>query len=145
MVNQSYVFTIPASWTRFYLFKERMDAVDMSVYCFGFLSNIPILWIFFTEGFASTSNINFFALGVADLSVCIFFIMQELLFKWLYSLCFEYTTCLDMREIWTTYFFPNQEAIKSFSAWITALITLERLLCITFPLKVSSHTETTKY
>ena len=145
MANQSYVYRFPAYWIRFRLFKKSMDAVDMSVYCFGFLSNIPILWIFFTEGFASTSNINFFALGVADLCVCIFFIIQELLFTWLTSLCFEYTTCLDMRDIWRIHFFPNQEAIKSFSAWITALITLERLLCITFPLKVSSHTETTRY
>ena len=124
-------------WIRMHFFKETMRVVQTSVYCFGFLSNIPILWIFFKEGFASTSNINFFSLGGADLFVCIFFIVDNLLW-WTRDLCRRYTACDEVQEIWTVYLLPNTEALKSISVWITALITVERLCCIAFPMKVSS-------
>ena len=127
-------------WQRMNLLEEGMRMVDTSIYCFGFLANVPILWIFFKEGFASTSNINFFSLGGADLCVCFIYIVNYL-FRWILRhsfLCRRYSSCNEMFTIWDVYLFPNQEALKSFSAWITAVITLERLLCITFPMKVSS-------
>ena len=120
------------------LFKVRIQVVTPSVYCFGFLSNIIILWIFSTDGLASTSNINFFSLGVGDLSVCIFFLVAEL-FKRTRRYFGRSTAFLDTYYFWRFYVFPHQEAIKSFSVWITALFTLERLLCITFPMKVSCY------
>ena len=102
MANQSYVHTLPALWRRFFLF----DAVDMSVYCFGFLSNIPILWIFYTEGFASTSNINFFALGVADLCVCILFIVDELVDT------YKYYTTLYIYGKFGNHFLPEPRTLQ---------------------------------
>ena len=125
------------------LFLGRIAIVIPSVYSFGFLSNILVLWIFFTDGLTTTSNISFFSLGAADLCVCSLFIVQELFTK-----TFRYfsnsTTFDEIWYIWRVYFFPNQDALKSFSAWITAVITLERLICVTFPLKVSPYNETSK-
>ena len=87
-------------WIRMHFFKETMRVVQTSVYCFGFLSNIPILWIFSKEGFASTSNINYFSLGGADLLVCIFVIVNNL-FWWSRRLCKYYTNCNVVWDIWT--------------------------------------------
>ena len=142
MANYSYRYNYGSNYrvrllAKFRLFKDMMEYVNMSVYCFGFLSNILILWMFFTDGFASSSNINFFALGGADLCVCFIFIVEEIIWTWFYRKCFQNSACRTLRNIWSVYFFPNQEAIKSFSAWITAVITLERLLCVAFPMKVS--------
>ena len=141
MANQSWGSGFPEDmigrWDMINLFRRRIAIVIPSMYCFGFLSNALVLWIFFTNGFATTSNINFLSLGAADLCVCSLFIVQELFIQ-----TFRYfgnsTTFLEIWYIWRDYFFPNREALKSFSAWITAVITLERLLCVLFPLKVSS-------
>ena len=144
MANQSSGSGIPEhmmiDWsnTPLNLFSRRMAIVVPSVYSFGFVSNILVLWIFFTDGFATTSNINFFSLAAADLCVCSLFIVHEL-FTNTFHYFWKSTIFLEIWYIWRVYFFPNREALKSFSAWVTAVITLERLLCVTFPLKVSSY------
>ena len=143
MPNESSGYSIPAYIPLYLaqlnspikLFLRRMQVIIPSVYCFGFLSNIIVLWIFFSDGFASTSNINFFSLGVADLCVCIFFLVREL-FQLIGRYFRGQKAFQEISIIYSTYFFSNNEALKSFSAWITALITLERLICIIFPLKV---------
>ena len=73
----AYLFQSREYWRRMNLLVEGMRVVG-TIYCLGFLSNVglPILWIFFKKGFASTSNINFFSLGGADLGVCIFYIVS---------------------------------------------------------------------
>ena len=147
MTNQSWGSGFPEDminrWEMINLFGWGIAIVIPLIYCFGFLSNVLVLWIFFTDGFATTSNINFFSLGAADLCVCSLFIVKEFFTK-----TFRYfrnsTTFLEIWYIWRDYFFTNQEALKSFSAWVTAVITLERLLCVTFPLRVSSYNETSK-
>ena len=141
MANQSWGFGFPEDmidrWEMINLFRRKIAIVIPSIYCFGFLSNILVLWIFFTDGFATTSNINFFSLGAADLCVCSLFIVEEF-FSQTFRYFYNSATFLEIWYIWRDYFFPNQEALKSFSAWITAVITLERLICVLFPLKVSS-------
>ena len=141
MANQSLGSGFPEDmidrWEMINLFGRRIKIVIPSIYCFGFLSNVLVLWIFFTDGFATTSNINFFSLGAADLCVCSWFIVEEF-FRQTFRYFGNSTTFHEIRYIWIVYFFPNREVLKSFSAWITAVITLERLICVTFPLKVSS-------
>ena len=140
MANQSYINDIPADSFSIYIpttdeFYKFITIAVTSLYCFGIPSNIIILWIFYTDGFASTSNINFFSLGVTDLCICTIHVVRRF-FDSIWGVCLQNTICITILRI--LQFISVSEAYESFSTWITALITLERLLCITSPMKVSS-------
>ena len=122
------------SWIPIYL--RLMERLSLVVHLSGIFCNIPVLVIFFKDGLAS-SNANiklfcFFALARVDVYISAFYTMfrsAELVFlKDRYN-----TVLLDIEQ----YGKASAVAMNSVSYWITALITLERLLCILFPLKVS--------
>ena len=121
-----------STWIKPYYF--AVERVTVFVHLFGVICNIPVLIIFFKDGFASSANICFFSLAIVDLFICAFHTVWR---SW--SICYamgiakEYRSLLNLEQFAA----PSSDAMNCVSSWITALITLERLLCILFPLKVS--------
>ena len=122
-------------------FQKIYDAVlysfaylKCSVFCFGFLSNIIVLLVFHKDGLNSPSNISLFSLGMIDFIIC-----TDALFWLLMSLFPSLCTglCYRIERFYLDYIRPSDEPLVSMGAWITAVITLERLCCIRFPMKVS--------
>ncbi|GFS10386.1 chemosensory receptor A [Elysia marginata] len=116
---------------RFIFIHNLLVSLTMTVYCFGALSNILIILVFWKDGFRSTSNISFFALAVAD------FLISTI---WAVNLVSNH---IDLRKpsdpvqnYIAIYVFPCAEAIYAIGSWITAIITWERLICIVYPLTV---------
>lgn len=98
---------------------------------FGTVANIINITVFYSQGLNTTINVSFFSLAVSDLA-CV------LLQQWhiLITLCqftelpivytdFQYATALWPHETFTRV-----------TCSITVFITLERCLCITFPLTI---------
>ena len=108
--------------------------LTMAIYGFSVVANTAIISVFLKDGFKSTSNISFFALAIADLLVSIIW------FPWLmtfHHVLYKYISFFWM-EIFNEFLLPCAEAIRSIGSLITAIISLERLCCIMFPLKVNS-------
>ena len=113
-----------------YSVDEIVDFAETVLYSFGFVSNVPILVVFFKQGFNCSTNIGFFSLALSDLFVCMVCIADftmKLDFSW-----FHY------RYFWRT--FAVKEAGTSMSAWTTAVICWERLFSSILPEKVGSNT-----
>ncbi|GFN84333.1 peptide receptor gpcr [Plakobranchus ocellatus] len=101
----------------------------------GLITNIGNLVVFCKNGFSETTNITFFALSVSDLLISIWFIFK--------NIC-ENPFLVEDNQWFVTlrdFFFitvPLYHAIQGFGAWVTAVITVERSLCIAYPLKVKT-------
>ena len=132
MYNSTY--GIRTTWW-FKPYDFAMKRVTLFVNLFGVFCNIPVLIIFFKDGFASNTNICFLSLAIVDLFVSAFLTIQK---TW--SMCYELGIAKDSWSSWQLNYniaAALSDAMNCVSSWITALITLERLLCILFPLKVS--------
>ena len=120
------------SWIKPY--NLAMERVTVFVHLFGVICNIPVLIIFFKDGFASSTNICFFSLAIVDLFISVIHTVFRV-----WSICYDIGIAKDKWSLFSLeeYATPTSDAMNCVSSWITALITLERLLCILFPLKVS--------
>ncbi|GFS27061.1 peptide receptor GPCR [Elysia marginata] len=107
-------------------------SLGITIYGFSLLANSVVIYIFFKEGFKSTSNISFFALGITDILVSICWLFFNV--RWHTQLARPYFDQLNL-HIWK-YVVICADAMSSVGSWITAVITWERLCCIAFPLKV---------
>ncbi|KAK3725629.1 hypothetical protein RRG08_043046 [Elysia crispata] len=106
--------------------------LTMAIYGFAVVANTAIISVFLKDGFKSTSNISFFALAIADLLVSVIW------FPWLmafHHILYKYMSFFWI-EMFNEFLLPCAEAIRSIGSLITAIISLERLCCIMFPLKV---------
>ena len=97
-----------------------VDYATAGVLVFAVPANIINILVFWKDGFKLTPNISFFVLAITDLLISIFDVPYLLR---------VYTT-------FVTHAVPVSEALNTIGAWITAVITMERLCCIAFPLKV---------
>ena len=134
MDNQSYSETAPyqlffraSRWRRQY--HEATQTTTTITNLLGILCNVPVIIIFFKAGLSSSSNICFVALGITDLC---------------YSLLTSIWRIMDIHGSWSIKFAAldmsrTTSGMNGLSTWITFIISLERLFCILFPLKVSSN------
>ena len=114
---------------------DVLSNLQTFIFCFGFISNLLVLLVFFKNGFALASNVSFFALAGADLYVCFIFVTW-MIAGFTYSNCMASTICDWLFTFWRWSLTPSKQGLKSLGAWITTAITLERLCSIMFPLKV---------
>ena len=115
-------------WTYWYWTTIRLC---LFAYCCGIVLNSTTLVIFFNIGFTSNANITFFALAIADLYYSFHEVMTLTMADFYFScdVCGVILGCLKNIGLY--------EATETTCAWITTVITLERLCCIAFPMKVS--------
>ena len=141
MDNTSYIWSsdwnYTGTWTRIIWIKpylSAMEQVTVLVNLSGVICNVPVLIIFFKDGFSSNANICFFSLALVDIFISAFYLIWrgwEIAINW--GFVKVQTSFLDLQM----YASKSTDSMNCVSSWITALITLERLLCILFPLKVS--------
>ena len=120
----------PITTKPLYSVEEIVNFAQIALYCLGFLSNLPILVIFFKQGFNSSLNIGFFSLALSDMSVCVVHGT-------------DLTAKSFQRYFWGTHIF--KDAGKELSAWITAVIFWERLCSMILPDRVGFNTLNINY
>ncbi|GFS10064.1 multitransmembrane protein [Elysia marginata] len=99
------------------------------VFGFAVLASILIVMVLLKDGFRTTSNISFFALAIADFCTS---------FMWF---CYNAELFPGFPANPVTSFLSRytqvKEATNTIGAWITVIITWERLCCVALPLKWS--------
>ena len=139
MANQSYQENVPVLYVLgfpkgfLHSYNSVMEGVLVTVHIFGVLSNIPVLIVFYKNSLTSSSNVCFFSLAVTDLYISAFFVLKR---GWDIAISRGHFSHVNAYKDLMRYSAHSTDAMKSVGAWITAVINLERLLCIYFPLKV---------
>ena len=110
---------------RIYSIKEIVNFAQIPLFWLGFLSALPMLVVFFRQGFKTSLNIGFFSLALADLAVCVVYGTAS-------------TAGSFQRYFRNTWIF--KDAVRELYAWITAVICWERLCNIILPEKVGFNT-----
>ena len=114
-------------WRKLYI--QYMQQITMFVNLFGVFCNIPVLIIFYKDGLSSNANICFFSLALTDLYISVFYCVWN---AWDIAKQMDFLRYPPAFENLLFYASRSVDAMNSLSAWITAIITLERLLCILF-------------
>ena len=115
-----------------YTLYEITEIAAGALYLFGFFSNMSILLVFFKVGFSSSTNISFFFLAVADLTICVIY-SALLISKVLQPIC---RLCIKFSAL--SHDLKNVEQLPTaMTTWITVILCWERLCCIAYPIKVS--------
>ena len=119
----------------FSVLMEYTGYLMLFISAFGFTGNILIIVAYAKIGFSESINISYFALGVSDF-ICVSFL------TW-HAICFiPVFADSDLNfDSWTVEVPTGGHTSVTFlktTAWITAFISLERCLCVVFPLKVKT-------
>ncbi|RUS79503.1 hypothetical protein EGW08_012735 [Elysia chlorotica] len=101
----------------------------------GVLTNSINIAVFARQGLSETANINFLALSLSDLVIVAWFLAKALCENPL--LVHASPLFLTLRDFFLLTL-PVYHAAQGFGAWVTALITVERTVCIVYPLRVKT-------
>ena len=115
-------------------FSQIMTTLTLTVYCCGTVSNTAIILVLLKGGFKLTTNICFFALAIVNFLVSASWIPKLLNFQSV----FGYHGSFIVLRMSRAYLQPLGEALQTVGSWITAIVAMERLCCIMFPLKVTT-------
>ena len=121
-----------------WLFSLLMEYLSYAMICvaiFGIPGNILVIATYLRIGFAESINISYCALGVSDI-LCVVFLSWN-------AVCFMPTFAhssipIIAREVVILTGGFTSIIFCDITAWITAFISLERCLCVVYPLKIKS-------
>ncbi|GFO14429.1 growth hormone secretagogue receptor [Plakobranchus ocellatus] len=136
--NESTWHTYPELFVRniFFSVLPAMVWIVLGIGAMGILGNILIILVYIKLGFSETINMSYLALAISDLLSVLSTMWSSILL----SPIFE--TVLKQLPIATDFYFISYTCawpLLTFSrstALITAWISLERCLCVVFPMKV---------
>ena len=137
MGNSTFIYfhyTLSAFAMTLIWFTRIISVLNITVYCFAVVANIVIIMVLLKDGFKLTSNICFFALAIVDLLISMVWIPSLLTI----IVSFDPSVTFVLLWIVDVYLQPCGEALHSIGSWIMVIVTLERLCCIMFPLKVTT-------
>ena len=114
----------------FSLFMEYSAYITICVAVPGLVGNVLILITYAKIGFSESINISYFALGVSDI-LCVIFV------TW-HGICF--IPAFENSDIpFNPLSIPTgghtSSMFQKTTGWITAYVSIERCLCVVFPLK----------
>ena len=120
------------------LFTVLMEYTSYAMICigiFGMTGNILILTTYVKIGLSESINISYFALGISDI-LCIIFITWNAI---CYIPAFANSDIpFNSRQfVIPTSGRPSIAFLKT-TVWITAYISIERCLCVVFPMKIKT-------
>ena len=100
----------------------------------GIVTNTANISVYFKMGLSETTNINFFSLSISDLLVSLSAVLVQLTYNPPVSVM-KLPSGAPLSEIGMAACYI-QFPCMGCSAWITAVLSVERYLCISMPLKV---------
>ena len=109
-------------------------SLTSAVALFGVFSNIANITVYYSMGLHETTSINFFTLAISDLIVSVATIVVEMTLNPQTMVTLP-AGALTLQSGFAASFIVY--SCSGLSAWITTLLSIERCLCIIFPLKVS--------
>ena len=119
----------------FSLLMEVTSYAMIAVAVFGLVGNIFILITYSKIGFSDSINISYCALSVSDIFCVVFMTWNGICF--IPAFAASDIPFISSQIVIPTGGFPSDTFSKT-TAWITAFISLERCMCVVFPLKIKS-------
>ena len=124
----------------YHVFSIFMYAIGVTatnaVALFGVFGNMANILVYSKMGLKETTNISFFCLALNDLVVSIGTIIVEICESPPMKIVDLPPGALVLQIDFGTSFFVYSSC--GFGAWVTAILSTERCLCISFPMKVST-------
>ena len=119
------------------LFRLVFDLIVVNALSlFGCCSNIVNIVVYLNMGLADTTTINILALSVVDLLACVTTLIHVITVS-PFTAGWTLPSGAPVRELGFAAFIVYYLSVTC-SAWVTALLSVERCLCIVLPLKVGS-------
>ena len=120
------------------LFTVLMEYTGYAMICigiFGMAGNILILMTYVKIGLSVSINISYFALGISDI-LCIIFITWNAI-CYIPAFANSDIPFNSRKFVIPTGGHPSIAFLKT-TGWITAYISIERCLCVVFPMKIKT-------
>ncbi|RUS74451.1 hypothetical protein EGW08_017789 [Elysia chlorotica] len=145
--NGSVPFLVPPSrgdamspLVSFYVYKLFRIVIDLalifSLALFGCLSNVINIIVYLKMGLADTTTINILALSTLDFLACATTLLTVMSFS-PFTAGWTLPSGAGLLELGFGAFIVYYPAVTC-GAWVTALLSVERCLCIVFPLKIKT-------
>ena len=109
--------------------------ISIPICIFGIFTNIVNILVFYKMGFSSPTNISLFCLSIADLLTLCYSLVASF---GNYPAFQNADLCFSMHDVSRVgaHVYYSSCAIGS---WITAVINVERSVCVVFPMKVKEE------
>ncbi|GFN83236.1 peptide receptor gpcr [Plakobranchus ocellatus] len=111
-----------------------IQIVQLIFATFGIFSNLVNIIVYLKMGFSETSSITLTALSLADLVTELWLLLMATSLR-------AHQDSVDVLPLPVTIMYllsTANNAVLGYGSWITAIISVERCLCIVFPMKVKS-------
>ncbi|BFZ07855.1 hypothetical protein BsWGS_10894 [Bradybaena similaris] len=109
--------------------------VSEVVVVFGIISNIINIICFVNQGFKDSINVSLTGLAIADLGCLLPLVWANISYTPAFT---DLDFPFDVIEVQFMTSGTTHVVLSRISCWVTALITLERCLCVSMPLKVKN-------
>ncbi|KAK3730972.1 hypothetical protein RRG08_014251 [Elysia crispata] len=107
-------------------------SISIPICIFGIFSNIVNILVFFKMGFSSPTNISLFCLAIADLLTLCYALIASLGNHPAFQDVDLSFSMRDLTRVGAHVYFSS----CAIGSWITAVINMERSVCVVFPMKV---------
>ncbi|GFN83237.1 chemosensory receptor a [Plakobranchus ocellatus] len=116
------------------LFVIFVQVIQLIFASFGILSNMVNIIVYIKMGFSETSSITLTALSLADLITELWLLLMAASVRIGHSSFTVIPLSVTIMYMLST----ANNAVLGYGSWITAIISVERCLCIVIPMKVKS-------
>ncbi|GFO06658.1 chemosensory receptor a [Plakobranchus ocellatus] len=135
-VQSLHVHPIISDEVRDILFYVLVQVVQLIFATFGIISNLINVTVYTKMGFSETSSITLTALSLADLVTELWLLLMAASLRPRYFGLGVRPLSVTLMNLLST----ASNAVLGYGSWITAIISVERCLCIVFPMKVRKFT-----
>ena len=125
----------PITAKKFLFLMECLTYAIFSVGFVGIIGNILIICTYSKVGFSDSINISYLAMAVSDLGCVVSIVWSGFCWNPGFN---QYIMAIEAREVVLPTGGFSTTAFGKITAMITAFISLERCLCVVFPLKVKT-------
>ncbi|GFR82997.1 chemosensory receptor A [Elysia marginata] len=115
-------------------FFAAVRVAQLIIASFGVFSNIVNVTVYSKMGFAETSSITLTALSLTDLVIEMWLLLMAIGYR-------PASAGVDVPPLTVTLVHvlsPVSNSVLGYGSWVTAVISIERCLCIVFPMKIKS-------
>ncbi|KAK3713854.1 hypothetical protein RRG08_033826 [Elysia crispata] len=119
---------------QYILFLSYLNTISIPICIFGILTNLTNIVVFYKMGFSSPTNINLFCLAIADLLTLCYTLIVNFGNHPAFQNADLSFSMYDVTRVGAHVYYSS----CAIGSWITAVINVERSVCVVFPMKIAS-------
>ena len=120
------------TYAQYNLILSYLFTICIPICIFGIFSNIVNILVFYKVGFSSPTNISLFCLAIADSLTLCYTLIANFGNHPVFQNADLSISMYDVTRVGAHVYYSS----LAIGSWITAVINMERSVCVVFPLKV---------